>query len=163
MIIMLYWTLFIYIAVYYSGMFSPYMEKYNGKKERNVLARIERQSTVLPPAKSLASRSAFKELSKLAMEWNSVPGEWRTEIIEHDSPPLSEEEQNALDDILSSCDDVYFNPRKRKQYIMDSSALRKYQILGFEDYVSYCGYLSVNGLNNLVKDFDAVYGDKESE
>ncbi|HDW3801453.1 TPA: hypothetical protein RMS00_002680, partial [Klebsiella pneumoniae] len=133
-----------------------------GKKERNVLARIERQSTVLPPAKSLASRSAFKELSKLAMEWNSVPGEWRTEIIEHDSPPLSEEEQNALDDILSSCDDVYFNPRKRKQYIMDSSALRKYQILGFEDYVSYCGYLSVNGLNNLVKDFDAVYGDKES-
>lgn len=35
-----------------------------GKKERNVLARIERQSTVLPPAKSLASRSAFKELSK---------------------------------------------------------------------------------------------------
>lgn len=134
-----------------------------GKKERNVLARIERQSTVLPPAKSLASRSAFKELSKLAMEWNSVPGEWRTEIIEHDSPPLSEEEQNALDDILSSCDDFYFNPRKRKQYIMDSSALRKYQILGFEDYVSYCGYLSVNGLNNLVKDFDAVYGDKESE
>ncbi|MCY0444756.1 hypothetical protein [Klebsiella pneumoniae] len=134
-----------------------------GKKERNVLARIERQSTVLPPAKSLASRSAFKELSKLAMEWNSVPGEWSTEIIEHDSPPLSEEEQNALDDILSSCDDVYFNPRKRKQYIMDSSALRKYQILGFEDYVSYCGYLSVNGLNNLVKDFDAVYGDKESE
>ncbi|ODM35618.1 hypothetical protein [Klebsiella pneumoniae] len=134
-----------------------------GKKERNVLARIVRQSTVLPPAKSLASRSAFKELSKLAMEWNSVPGEWRTEIIEHDSPPLSEEEQNALDDILSSCDDVYFNPRKRKQYIMDSSALRKYQILGFEDYVSYCGYLSVNGLNNLVKDFDAVYGDKESE
>ncbi|HBR4033614.1 hypothetical protein ACYBCV_12850 [Klebsiella pneumoniae] len=134
-----------------------------GKKERNVLARIERQSTVLPPAKSLASRSAFKELSKLAMEWNSVPGEWRSEIIEHDSPPLSEEEQNALDDILSSCDDVYFNPRKRKQYIMDSSALRKYQILGFEDYVSYCGYLSVNGLNNLVKDFDAVYGDKESE
>ncbi|MEQ0344098.1 hypothetical protein ABLV62_14150 [Klebsiella sp. JB_Kp040] len=132
-----------------------------GKKERNVLARIERQSTVLPPAKSLASRSAFKELSKLAMEWNSVPGEWRTEIIEHDSPPLSEEEQNALDDILSSCDDVYFNPRKRKQYIMDSSALRKYQILGFEDYVSYCGYLSVNGLNNLVKDFDAVYADRE--
>ncbi|MDN2606025.1 hypothetical protein OB917_22760 [Klebsiella variicola] len=132
-----------------------------GKKERNVLARIERQSTVLPPAKSLASRSAFKELSKLAMEWNSVPGEWRTEIIEHDSPPLSEEEQNALDDILSSCDDVYVNPRKRKQYIMDSSALRKYQILGFEDYVSYCGYLSINGLNNLVRDFDAVYGDKE--
>ncbi|HBQ5882461.1 hypothetical protein [Klebsiella pneumoniae] len=134
------------------------------KKQRNVLARIERQSTVLPPAKSLASRREFRELSRLSMEWNSVPGEWKTEIIEHDSPPLSEEEQNALDDILSSCDDgVYFNPRKRKSYIVDSTDLRKYQILGFEDYVSYCGYLSVNGLNNLVKDFDAVYGDKESE
>ena len=135
-----------------------------GKKQRNVIARIERQSNTLPPAKSLASRKEFRELSRFAMQWNSVRGEWRTEIIEHDSPPLSEEEQNALDDILSSCDGgVYFKPRKRKQYVMDSSDLRKYQVMGFEDYVSYCGYLSVNGLNNLVRDFDAVYGDKESE
>lgn len=131
------------------------------RKERNVIARIERQSKSLPPAKSLASRSAFKEISRIALEWNSKPGEWRTEIIEHDSLPLSEEEQNALDDILSSCDGVYFSQRKRKEYIMDSTDLRKYQILGFEDYVSYCGYLSVNGLNNLVRDFDVVYGDKE--
>lgn len=134
-----------------------------GKKERNVLARIERQSNILPPAKSLASRKEFQELNRLSREYNATPGEWRTEIIEHDSPPLSEEEQNALDDILSSCDGVYFNPRGRKQFIVDSSDLRKYQVMGFEDYVSYCGYLSVNGLNNLVKDFDAVYGDKESE
>ncbi|HIE1466980.1 TPA: hypothetical protein ACXJS4_004580 [Klebsiella pneumoniae] len=133
------------------------------KKERNVLARIERQSNILPPAKSLVSRKEFRELSRLSKEYNSTPGEWKTEIIEHDSPPLSEEEQEALDDILSSCDGAYFKPRKRKQYIMDSSNLSKHQILGFEDYVSFCGYLSVNGLNNLVKDFDAVYGDKESE
>ncbi|UVG26713.1 hypothetical protein NWT83_03940 [Klebsiella quasipneumoniae] len=134
------------------------------RKERNVIARIERQSNILPPAKSLASRSAFKEISRIAMLWNSKPGEWHTEIIEHDSPPLSEEEQEALNDILSSCDGgVYFNPRKRKSYIVDSTDLRKYQILGFESYVHYCGYLSINGLNNLVKDFDVVYGDKESE
>ena len=132
------------------------------KKQRNVIARIERQSTVLPPARSLASRSAFKEISRIAMEYNSTPGEWHTEIIEHDSPPLSEEEEGIINDICSSCDGgVYFNPRKRKQYIMDSSALRKYQIMGFEDYISFCGYLSTNGLNNLVKDFDAVYADKE--
>lgn len=135
-----------------------------GKKERNVIARIERQSTVLPPAKSLASRKEFQELSRLSREYNATPGEWHTEIIEHDSPPLSEEEQEALNHILSSCDGgVYFKPRKRKQYIMDSSDLRHYQILGFESYVHYCGYLSTNGLNNLVRDFDAVYGDKESE
>ncbi|MBX4613929.1 hypothetical protein ACTVQ6_22795 [Klebsiella pneumoniae] len=133
------------------------------RKERNVIARIERQSNTLPPAKSLASRKEFRELSRLSMLWNSVPGEWHTEIIEHDSPPLSEEEQEVLNDILSSCDDVYFSPRKRKQYVMDSTDLRHYQILGFEDYISFCGYLSVNGLNNLVRDFDAVYADKESE
>ena len=94
------------------------------RKERNVLACIERQSTVLPPAKSLASRKKSLEISRIAMEWNSVPGEWHTEIIEHDSPPLSEEEQEALDDILSSCDDVYFKPRRRKSYIVDSTDLQ---------------------------------------
>lgn len=131
------------------------------RKERNVIARIERQSNTLPPAKSLASRKEFQELSRLSREYNATPGEWKTEIIEHDSPPLSEEEQEALNDILSSCDDVYFNPRRRKQYVMDSTDLRHYQILGFKDYVSFCGYLSTNGLNNLVRDFDAVYSDKE--
>ena len=67
-----------------------------GKKERNVLARIERQSNILPPAKSLASRKEFQELSRLSREYNATPGEYKTEIIEHDSPPLSEEEQEAL-------------------------------------------------------------------
>ncbi|HID2793370.1 TPA: hypothetical protein ACXGA3_003213 [Klebsiella pneumoniae] len=134
------------------------------KKQRNVIARIEQQSTVLPPAKSLASRKEFRELSRLSREWNSKPGDWHTEIIEHESPPLSEEEEGIINDICSSCDGgVYFKPRKRKQYIIDSSDLRKYQVLGFENYVHYTGYLSVNGLNNLVKDFDAVYADKESE
>lgn len=134
-----------------------------GKKERNVLARIERQSKSLPPAKSLASRKEFQELSRLSREYNATPGEYKTEIIEHDSPPLTEEEQAALNDILSSCAGVYFNPRKRKEYIVDSSDLKKWQVMGFECYTSFTGYLSVNGLNNLVRDFDAVYGDKESE
>lgn len=131
------------------------------RKERNVLKRLEQQSNILPPAKSLASRKEFRELSRLSREYNATPGEWRTEIIEHDSPPLSEEEEGIINDICSSCDDVYFNPRKRKQYIMDSSDLRKYQVMGFEDYISYTGYLSVNGLNNLVQDFDSIYADKE--
>ncbi|SAV02479.1 Uncharacterised protein [Klebsiella pneumoniae] len=34
MIIMLYWTLFIYITVYYSGMFSSYREKNNNEQKR---------------------------------------------------------------------------------------------------------------------------------
>ncbi|EMW0524516.1 hypothetical protein ACXEIE_001917 [Klebsiella pneumoniae] len=134
------------------------------RKERNVLARIERQSKSLPPAKSLVSRKEFQELSRLSREYNATPGEWHTEIIEHDSPPLSEEEEGIINDILSSCDGgVYFKPRKRKKYIVNSSDLKKWQVMGFEDYVSFCGYLSTNGLNNLVRDFDAVYADKESE
>ena len=55
-------------------------------------------------------------------------------------------------------------PRKRKEYIVDSSDLRKYQILGFEDYNHYVGYLATNGLNNLVPEFQILdnadhYGD----
>lgn len=134
------------------------------KKQRNVLKRLEQQSNILPPAKSLVSRKAFRESSKLSREYNATPGEWKTEITEHDSPPLSEEEQNALNDILSSCDGgVYFSPRKRKSYNVDSSDLRKYQIMGFECYPSYCGYITTNGLNNLVRDFDALLDKKEYE
>ena len=32
--IILYWTLFIYVIVYYSGMFSSYREKNNNGKKR---------------------------------------------------------------------------------------------------------------------------------
>ncbi|SBZ98243.1 Uncharacterised protein [Klebsiella pneumoniae] len=32
--IMLYWTLFIYVIVYYSGMFSSYREKNNNEQKR---------------------------------------------------------------------------------------------------------------------------------
>ncbi|MEG8874397.1 hypothetical protein U4S91_12385 [Klebsiella pneumoniae] len=134
------------------------------KKQRNVLKRLEQQSNILPPAKSLTSIKDFKELSKLSREYNSTPGEWEAEIIEHDSPPLSEEEQEALNDILSSCDGgVYFNPRTRKSYIVDSSDLKKWQIMGFECYSSYCGYLGINGLNNLARDFDGLLDKKETE
>lgn len=133
------------------------------KKQRNVLKRLEQQSNILPPAKSLASRKSFREISKLSREYNSTPGEWHTEIIEYDSPPLSEEEQEALNDILSSCDGVYFNPHKRKQYIVDSSDLKKWQIMGFECYSQYCGYLGINGLNNLARDFDGLLDKKETE
>lgn len=34
MITMLYWTLFIYVIVYYSGMFSSYKEKNNNEQKR---------------------------------------------------------------------------------------------------------------------------------
>lgn len=134
-----------------------------GKKQRNVLKRLEQQSNILPPAKSLASRKAFREISKLSREYNATPGEWHTEIIEYDSPPLSEEEGDIINDICSSCDGVYFNPRKRKSYIVDSSDLKKWQIMGFECYQSYCGYIGINGLNNLARDFDGLLDKNETE
>ncbi|EIQ9187802.1 hypothetical protein LV684_005092 [Escherichia coli] len=74
------------------------------------------------------------------------------------------DEYIALQEILSSTPGVFWKPRKRKEYIVDSSDLRKYQILGFEDYNHYVGYLATNGLNNLVPDFQILdnaehYGD----
>ena len=48
------------------------------KKQRNVLKRLEQQSNILPPAKSLASRKEFQELSRLSREYNATPGEYKT-------------------------------------------------------------------------------------
>ncbi|HGT8002270.1 TPA: hypothetical protein ACM5KW_004644, partial [Escherichia coli] len=97
-------------------------------------------------------RKDFKELVTLTKH-NSAPGEWKTEIIEHSPSVPCGDEFNALQEILSSTPGVFWKPRKRKEYIVSSDELRKYQILGFEDYNHYVGYLATNGLNNLVPEF----------
>ncbi|ENE3542404.1 hypothetical protein ABNA99_003454, partial [Escherichia coli] len=119
----------------------------------------------------LISESAWEEMTCLfapslvtLTKHNSAPGEWKTEIIEHSPSVPCGDEFNALQEILSSTPGVFWKPRKRKEYIVDSSDLRKYQILGFEDYNHYVGYLATNGLNNLVPEFQILdnadhYGD----
>ena len=47
-----------------------------GKRKRNVVTKFERN------AQSLLRTSDFQNLSRLSKEYNSVPGEWQTTIIE---------------------------------------------------------------------------------
>lgn len=133
------------------------------KRKNNVVKKIGDSASLLSKPKSILRRKDFKELVTLTKQ-NSAPGEWKTEIIEHSPSVPCGDEFNALQEILSSTPGVFWKPRKRKEYIVDSSDLCKYQILGFEDYNHYVGYLATNGLNNLVPDFQILdnadhYGD----
>lgn len=125
------------------------------RQKRNVINRIERDA-----AQSLMRREDFKALAKLAREYNSTPGEWETEIIEHPSPILSKEEQEIIDDIVNNTSGVFFKPRNTKEYKVDASGLKKYQILGFSSYTEFCGWLQVNRLNNLTRDFDSKWDEE---
>ncbi|HIH6925420.1 TPA: hypothetical protein ACYRVL_004332, partial [Enterobacter hormaechei] len=110
---------------------------------------------------SLLRTSDFQNLSRLSKEYNSVPGEWQTTIIEENSPAMSPDEMGALQDILNSCPGAFWKPRKMKIFNVDSSNLHKWQILNFSSYEHYCGWLSVNHLNNLTRDFDTLFDTKE--
>ncbi|AXQ36614.1 hypothetical protein EKN87_15990 [Enterobacter hormaechei] len=68
-------------------------------------------------------------------------------------------EYELLQDVLASSDKVYYKPRKRKEYIIDSSDLRKFQILGFEHYADYVGYSQTNGLSGHTADLDFLFND----
>ncbi|EOU4739758.1 hypothetical protein ACOIQY_005697, partial [Escherichia coli] len=114
------------------------------KRKNNVVKKIGDSASLLSKPKSILRRKDFKELVTLTKQ-NSAPGEWKTEIIEHSPSVPCGDEFNALQEILSSTPGVFWKPRKRKEYIVDSSDLRKYQILGFEDYNHYVGYLATNG------------------
>ena len=79
-----------------------------GKRKRNVVTKFERN------AQSLLRTSDFQNLSRLSKEYNSVPGEWHTETIEENSPAMSPDEMDALQDILNSCSSAFWKPRKIK-------------------------------------------------
>ncbi|WP_249824141.1 hypothetical protein [Escherichia coli] len=110
------------------------------KRKNNVVKKIGDSASLLSKPKSILRRKDFKELVTLTKQ-NSAPGEWKTEIIEHSPSVPCGDEYIALQEILSSTPGVFWKPKKRKEYIVDSSDLRKYQILGFEDYW-ICPYIS---------------------
>jgi hypothetical protein len=63
-----------------------------------------------------------------------------------------------LQDVLSSTDNVYYKPRSRREYTLIHPA-QKFQILGFEHYADYVGYLGTNGLSNHTADLDFLFND----
>lgn len=121
-----------------------------GRKERNPIKRIEQ-------ATRASKRKYTSSLQDLARE--SIPGEWITEVIEHPPTVPTGSEFELLQDVLSSTDNVYYKPRRRKEYIIDSSQLKSWQILGFEHYSDYVGYSQTNGLSGHTADLDFLFND----
>lgn len=121
-----------------------------GRKERNPIKRIEQ-------ATRASKRKYTYSLQDLARE--SIPGEWITEIIEYPATVPVGAEYELLQDVLASSDKVYYKPRKRKEYIIDSSQLKSWQIIGFEHYADYVGYSQTNGLSGHTADLDFLFND----
>ena len=121
-----------------------------GRKERNPIKRIEK-------AVRATKRKYSHKLKDYSKE--SIPGELITTIIEHPPTVPVGAEFELLQDVLSSTDNVYYKPRSRREYHIDSSSLKKFQILGFEHYADYVGYSQTNGLSGHTADLDFLFND----
>ena len=78
-----------------------------GRKERNPIKRIEQ-------ATRASKRKYTSSLQDLARE--SIPGEWITEIIEYPATVPVGAEFELLQDVLASSDNVFYKPRRRREY-----------------------------------------------
>ena len=121
-----------------------------GRKERSNIVRIEK-----------AVRATRRKFTTTLKDYSreSIPGEWITEVIEHPPTVPVGAEYELLQDVLASSDKVYYKPRKRKEYIIDSSQLKPWQIIGFEHYADYVGYSITNGLNGHTDDLGFLFND----
>ncbi|EKQ6536092.1 TPA: hypothetical protein RQP16_002314 [Klebsiella michiganensis] len=114
-----------------------------GKKKTNNIVRIQKAVR--------ASKSKFTTTLKDSSR-ECIPGELKTTIIEHPPSVPCGDECNTLQEILSTTPGVLWKPRKRKEYIIDSSQLKSWQIIGFEHYTDYIGYCLTWGLSHLAPD-----------
>lgn len=121
-----------------------------GRKERSNIVRIER-------ATKASKRKYTTTLQDIARE--SIPGLILTEIIEHPPTIPTGSEFELLQDVLSSSDNVYYKPRRKKEYIIDSSQLKKWQIHGWEHYADYVGYCQTWGLSHHIQELDILFQD----
>lgn len=80
---------------------------------------------------------ALNNPRKYNYEHDAQLGEELIFILEEPSPELTDEELS----IIQSMDGVYFNPRPRKTTIIDSSLLKRWQCLGFQDMNHFRGYM----------------------
>ncbi|ELH2322929.1 hypothetical protein RP051_004754, partial [Escherichia coli] len=113
-------------------------------RQRNNLVRIEKAAR--------ASKCKYsRQLKEHATE--SIPGEWITEIIEYPATVPTGSEFELLQDVLASSDNVFYKPRRRREYRVDSSNLKKWQLYA-ENYIDWREYIHTNGLSHHTQDFD---------
>lgn len=120
-----------------------------GRKERNPIKRIEQ-------ATRASKRKYTCSLQDLARE--SIPGEWITEVIEHPPTVPTGTEFELLQDVLASSENVFYKPRRRREYQVDSSNLKKWQLFA-ENYTDWVGYFQTNGLSSHTQDLDFLFND----
>ncbi|MEB7924071.1 hypothetical protein NGJ69_10055 [Atlantibacter hermannii] len=120
-----------------------------GRKERNPIKRIEQ-------ATRASKRKYTCSLQDLARE--SIPGEWITEVIEHPPTVPTGSEFELLQDVLDSSENVFYKPRRRREYQVDSSNLKKWQLFA-ENYTDWVGYSQINNLSNYTADLDFLFND----
>ncbi|HGP0314270.1 hypothetical protein [Enterobacter hormaechei] len=120
-----------------------------GKRERSNIVRIEK--TVRATKRKITT--TLKDYSR-----ESIPGEWNTEVIEHPPTVPTGSEFELLQDVLASSETVFYKPRRRREYRVDSSNLKKWQLFS-ENYIDYVGYSQTNGLSNHTQDLDFLFHD----
>ena len=123
-----------------------------GRKKRNPIKRIEQ-----------ATRASKRKYSHKLKDYSreSISGEMVTTIIEHPPTVPTGSEFELLQDVLSSTDNIYYKPRRRREYRVDSSNLKKWQLYA-ENYIDWVGYSQTNGLSHHIQDFDILFDDKEN-
>ncbi|UTJ43265.1 hypothetical protein [Klebsiella grimontii] len=125
-----------------------------GRKERSNIVRIEK-------AVRATKRKYSHKLKDYSRE--SIPGSLKTTIVEHPPTVPTRSEFELLQDVLSSTGNVYYKPRRRREYIIDSSQLKPWQIIGFEHYADYVGYSQTNGLSGHTADLDFLFNNDDKE
>lgn len=122
----------IFIVTMAFSFYNPHKKRENGKKEKNNLKRIEKNSNFNSTRQRPPTHTN-----------NEIPGEEIIFILETESPELSDQEL----EIIQSMPGVYFRPRTRKQPIISDGTLKRWQLLGFSSYHHFLGF---NAFNNCV-------------
>ncbi|HHW3961996.1 TPA: hypothetical protein ACTW1O_001691 [Raoultella planticola] len=122
------------------------------KRERSNIVRIEK-------AARATKRKFTTTLKDYARE--SIPGELITTVREYPAVVPTGLEFELLQDVLSSTDNVYYKPRRRREYQIDSSQLKSWQVKGWENYADFVGYCQTWGLSHHTQDLDFIFHDEQ--
>ncbi|EOM2366140.1 hypothetical protein E9G18_005141, partial [Escherichia coli] len=112
------------------------------QNEGEAMSKKKGKKNVITTIGEACDQYALNNPRKYNYEHDAQPGEELIFILEEPSPELTDEELS----LIQSMDGVYFNPRPRKTTVIDSSLLKRWQCLGFQDMHHFRGYMALNSL-----------------